>query len=112
MTNDDIEELFARVGSVTVKRMFGGKGVYHHDRMVAAEIGGVMRLKADAITAPMFEAAGAAQWVYQRPGGKPTAMPYWTIPDTALDDPDEMAIWAKRAWEAALRAPEKVRKRR
>ncbi len=111
MINDDVEELFAAVGPVTVRRMFGGRGVYHQGRMVAAEIGGVLRLKADAISAPAFEAAGAEQWIYQRPGGKPVAMPYWTVPDAALDDPDAMATWAKLAWEAALRAPEKAKRR-
>lgn len=112
MTNHDIEEMFAAIGPVTIRRMFGGRGVYHQDRIVATEIGGVICLRADDITAPAFSAAGAEPWVYHRPGRKPVAWPYWTIPDEALDDPDEMAVWAKRAWEAALRAPEKARRRR
>jgi DNA transformation protein len=31
-------------------------------------------------------------------------MPYWSVPDIALDDPDEMAKWARLALEAAMRA--------
>ena len=31
-------------------------------------------------------------------------MPYWTVPDAALDDPDELTNWTKLAYEAALRA--------
>jgi DNA transformation protein len=31
-------------------------------------------------------------------------MPYWTVPDSAVDDPDEMAVWARKAYEAGLRA--------
>lgn len=31
-------------------------------------------------------------------------MPYWSVPDEALDDPDIMGGWAKRALEAGLRA--------
>jgi ABC-type lipoprotein export system ATPase subunit len=31
-------------------------------------------------------------------------MPYWTVPDAASDDPDEMAVWARKAYEAGLRA--------
>ena len=112
MTNDDVEELFAALAPVTVRRMFSGRGVYHQGRMIAAEIGGVMHLKADALTAPKFAAAGAKQWTYQRPSGKPVAWPYWTIPDEALDDPDLMATWARLAWEAALRSPEKAPRRR
>jgi len=108
MTNDDIEELFRGLGAVTIKRVFGGKGVYHQGRIVATEIGDVLRLKTDAITAPAFETAGAEQWGYQRPGGKPVGMPYWTLPDEALDDPDVAATWVRLAYEAALRAPSKA----
>jgi DNA transformation protein len=31
-------------------------------------------------------------------------MPYWSVPDSALDDPDEMVVWARRAYEAGLRS--------
>ena len=31
-------------------------------------------------------------------------MPYWSIPDGALDDDEEMARWVRLAWGAALRA--------
>ena len=110
MTNEDIEELFSALGPVAIRRMFGGRGVYHRGLMVAAEIGGVLRLKADSISAPAFRAAKAEQWVYERTGRKATAMPYWTIPEAALDDPEEMARWARTAWEAALRAPSKARR--
>jgi DNA transformation protein and related proteins len=62
-------------------------------------------LKADSTSASDFEAAESRQWVYEgHKGRKPTAMPYWSIPDSAIDDPDEMAVWAKKAYEAALRS--------
>jgi DNA transformation protein and related proteins len=31
-------------------------------------------------------------------------MPYWTVPDAALDDPEELKNWTGLAYEAALRA--------
>ena len=31
-------------------------------------------------------------------------MPYWTLPDGALDIADEMTPWARKAYEAGLRA--------
>jgi DNA transformation protein len=31
-------------------------------------------------------------------------MPYWTVPDGALDDPDEMTPWARKAYEAGKRS--------
>ena len=105
MDTDAIDEMFAALGPVTVKRMFGGKGVYHRGRIVAVEVRDEMRLKADAVSAPEFEAAGAQQWCYDGKGGKVVRMPYWSIPDEAYDDPDIMARWVRLAFEAALRAP-------
>lgn len=104
MDRADIEDMFAALGPVTVRRMFGGKGVYHAGRIVAIEFGDRMLLKADAASAPAFEAAGATRWTYDGRGAKPVAMPYWSIPDEAFDDPDVMARWVRLAYEAALRA--------
>jgi DNA transformation protein len=105
MTSDEICDLFAGLGPVTIRRMFGGKGIYYEGLIIALEVDGEILLKADAVTAPDFEAAGSRQWVYgSRPARKPTAMPYWSIPDAALDDPDITAKWARKAYEASLRA--------
>jgi DNA transformation protein len=105
MENIEIEEMFAALGPVTIKRMFGGKGVYHKGLIVAVEVRGEMRLKGDAISGPEFEAAGARRWFYEGKKGKPINMPYWSVPEDAYDDPDIMARWVRLAYEAALRAP-------
>ena len=104
MTNTDIEDMFASLGPVSIRRMFGGKGIYHGGRIVAIELQGDILLKADAISAPAFEAAGARRWRYQGKRDTPVSMPYWTVPEAAFDDPDAMAHWVSLAYEAALRA--------
>ena len=105
MNTTDIEEMFAALGPVTIKRMFGGKGVYHAGRIVAVEVRDEVLLKADAVSAPEFEAAGARRWSYEGKQGKAVHMPYWSIPEAAFDDPDVMAHWVRLAYEAARRAP-------
>nr|WP_316654319.1 TfoX/Sxy family protein [uncultured Gellertiella sp.] len=104
MENDDIHDLFRGLGEVTIRKMFGGKGIYHQGRILAVVVDGALLLKADAETAPAFVEAGCSQWGYESRSGKKAHMPYWTVPDAALDDPDDMAVWARRAYEAALRA--------
>lgn len=104
MDNAAIEDMFASLGPVTIRRMFGGKGIYHRDRIIAVEVRGELLLKADDVTAPAFEAAGAKRWAYTSKKGKPANMPYWSIPPDAFDDPDIMAHWVKLADEAAARA--------
>ncbi len=107
MDNDAIEELFESVGPVTIRRMFGGKGIYADGIIFALELRGELMLKGDEESAPLLEAAGATRWRYEGKGGKPVAMPYWTIPDEALDDPDIMAKWARIALDAAIRVTER-----
>ncbi|MEW9615310.1 TfoX/Sxy family protein [Shinella sp. S4-D37] len=104
MDRDAIEEMFQALGPVTIKRMFGGKGIYHQGRILALEVHDEILFKADAVSAPDFSAAGCRQWAYDGKGGKPVKMPYWSVPDEAFDDPDLMALWVRRAYEAALRA--------
>jgi DNA transformation protein and related proteins len=103
MDDADIRDMFAGLGNVTIKKMFGGKSVYFNEIITAIETDGEIFLKADALSAPQFEAAGARQWTYDGKG-KSVKMPYWTVPDAALDEPDELAQWTKLAYEAALRA--------
>lgn len=102
MSDEAIREVFSGLGDVTIRKMFGGKGIYHDGLIVGVEVRGEILLKADAVSAPDFEAAGARRWTDA--GGRPVNMPYWTIPESAVDDPDELAVWTRKAYEAALRA--------
>ena len=104
MDNEAIEEMFEAVSPISIRRMFGGKGIYRDGVIFALELRDEILLKADAETAPLFSAAGARQWTYEGKKGKAINMPYWSIPDDAFDDPDIMARWVGLAYEAALRA--------
>ncbi len=104
MDNEHIAEIFQSLGPVTVRRMFGGKGIYADGRILAVVYRDELLLKADGESAPLFAAAGSVQWAYESKTGKQAHMPYWSLPDEAIDDPDVMAIWVRRAYEAALRA--------
>ncbi len=103
MDSSDIDEMFSSLGAVTVRRMFGGKGIYHRGLILAIEYETEILLKADGASAPFFAAAGAWRWTYEGRGGKTVEMPYWSVPAAAFDDPDEMARWVRLAWEAAMR---------
>jgi len=105
MDHDAISDLFAGLGPVSVRRMFGGKGIYFDGLIIAVDLRGELMLKGDAVVAPDYEAAGAVRWTYVHARhGKTVAMPYWTLPDGAADSADEMAPWARMALDAARRA--------
>jgi DNA transformation protein len=100
---DAIRDLFSGVGSVRIRRMFGGQGIYAGEWMFALEAGGELYLKVDASTVAAFRAAGSSPFTYESRGRR-TQMSYWRLPHVALDDPDEATRWAHLALEAARRA--------
>ena len=107
MDEELLRELFASLGPIQIKRLFGGQGIYADGLIVALVVRGTLMLKADAQSSPEFEAAGSLPWSYQRPKGPPVRMPYFAAPEDIFDDPDTAAEWVARALEAALRSPPK-----
>jgi DNA transformation protein and related proteins len=94
--------------------MFGGFGLYR-DGLIFAILrsDGDIYLKCDEETVDAFRAAGSQAFAYSKDGRRFT-MSYWSLPSEALDDSDALALWANRAYDAALRSaakPKKPRKR-
>jgi DNA transformation protein len=100
---DHCLELFAPLGAVRARRMFGGHGLYVDDLFVALIAFDRLYLKVDAATQPAFEAAGCEPFVYDGKG-KPITMGYWTVPADAMESPALIQPWARQAIAAALRA--------
>lgn len=97
-------ELFEGVGTITTRKMMGGLCLYADGVIFAILMSdGVLKIKAqDADFISKLEDMGAERWTYQREGrDTPTAMPYWTLPDAALDDP-EIALGLARETLATL----------
>jgi DNA transformation protein len=111
MDAEAIQELFAEFGSVSVRRMFGGAGVFVDGRMIGLVSRDVIYLKADAETIPAFEREGLAPFSYATKNGEHKLTSYWRMPERLYDDPEELARWARAAHEAALRFAAKPTKK-
>ena len=98
-----LTDLLEPLGGVTIRRMFGGRGVFK-DRLMFALLSSrdVFYFKADAETAPAFEKEGCEQWTPEM-GGRKSAMPYWRAPERLFDEPEDFAAWARTAYAAARR---------
>jgi DNA transformation protein len=106
-----VKELFAGFGPVSVRRMFGGAGVFADGLMIALIAGGELFLKADENTIPAFQAEGAGPFEYGAKGRR-VVMSYWRLPVRLFDDPDELGQWARKAYQVAQRASAPKEKRR
>ena len=99
---DFIEELLAGFGPVRIKPMFGGAGVYADGVIFALIADDILHFKVDDGNRAGFEAEGMSPFVFLG-RGKPIATSYWRVPERLLDDPEEIADWARSALAAAVR---------
>jgi len=89
-------ELFAGLGAVRSRRMFAGAGLWHDGAMFALIANGSIYLRTDEALAHALAGAGSEPFVHES-RGRPVTMPYWRLPERALDSPEEAVDWARRA---------------
>ncbi|MDQ2102644.1 TfoX/Sxy family protein [Azospirillum isscasi] len=94
-------ESLAPLGIVSARRMFGGYALYCDGIVFALVAHDVLYFRTDDGNRPDYEALGLRP--FKPLDDKPTVMPYFPPPDSALDDPDELMLWARPALAAAIR---------
>lgn len=103
--HDFVRELLAELGPVTIKRLFGGAGVYLDGVMFGLIADDTLHLKADDALKRDLAAEGSGPFVWTPASGSKAgeAVPfsYWRLPEAALDDPEEAVRWARRALDVA-----------
>ena len=98
-----LEDLFAPLGGVSMRRMFGGLGIYRDGVMFALVAEDVLYLKTDEAGQAAFAAEGCAPFRYEA-RGKSATMSYWRLPERLYDEPEEFRDWALAAVRVAARA--------
>ena len=98
-----LHEVFEQFGQIQARRMFGGYGIYHDGLMFGLVVDDSLYLKTDETTAEEFRSRGLEHFSYEK-GGKLVKLSYYLAPEEVVDNPRAAALWARRAYEAALRA--------
>ena len=110
-TVEHIVDLLRRWGPVGVKRMFGGVGLYRGGVMFGLVSDDQIYFKVDEGNAAEYERRGLEPFRYAR-SGRMVALSYRSVPEELFDAADELCLWARAAWEAALRAQKRERRPR
>lgn len=106
-----LKDQLAGFGPLNIRRMFGGAGVYADSVMFGLIADDTLYLKADDTTAASFEAEGMKPFTYETKGRKPIAMSYWEVPPRLLEEPDELAEWARAAHRIACATKKPARRK-
>lgn len=104
MDRDDLIDLFSQFGPVSLKRMFSGYGIVAEGVNFAMSLRAGIILRVDEQTVGRFDAEGAKPFQYQTRSKTVIVNSYRHLPERLYDDPDELAVWAREAVGAALRA--------
>ncbi|MDP3773715.1 MAG: TfoX/Sxy family protein [Gemmatimonadales bacterium] len=96
---DYVLEQLAGLGAVTVRRMFGGAGLYHGGLFFAVLDDDQLFFKVNDDTRPAYVAAGAGPFA-PMPNEAPMRG-YYEVPADVLDDRDRLVEWARGAVKVA-----------
>jgi DNA transformation protein and related proteins len=89
-------EQLSGLGHVSPRRLFGGVGLYHGDRIFGLIFRDILYFKVDDSTRGEYEARGMDRF---RPyADKPLwSMTYYTVPAEILEDADECTLWGRKS---------------
>ena len=103
--SDYVLELIAGFGKVEIRRMFGGAMLSRGGVGFAILDDDTFFLKADKSLGVELKERGCKPWSYSvKKDGTVRDIAYWSLPDTAADDPDEAAALARRSFAIATQA--------
>lgn len=106
-----IVDLLSPFGPCEARRMFGGFGIFHQGLMFGLIADGSLYLKADDKSRDLFEAEGSEAFTYYKKD-KPYQLSYYLAPEAFFEDSEACIDWARIAFDAALRNPNKSKKKK
>ncbi|MDF7824716.1 TfoX/Sxy family protein [Pontiellaceae bacterium B12227] len=92
---------FSIWGEVSVRKMFGGAGLYREGKMFGLVADDVVYLKVDETNQAKYETAGSAP--FKPWDDKPMVMSYWELPADVFEQPDELILWAQESLAIQLK---------
>lgn len=103
--SDYVLELIAGFGKVEIRRMFGGAMLSRGGVGFAILDDDTFFLKADKSLGAELKEQGCKPWSYSvKKDGTVRDIAYWSLPDTAADDPDEAVDLTRRSFAIATQA--------
>ena len=94
--------------------MFGIHGLYAGEVMFGLAADEVIYLKTAERDLKAYEDEGSKPFGFRMKSGGPELIEtsYFSLPERLYDEPEELALWARRAYEAAASSPHWEKKRR
>ena len=106
------DDLFQEFGPITLRRFFGGEGICSGQIMIGMVFGDTIDFKTDENSREAFLAEKTKPFTFVKRSTSETVITGWyALPDRLYDDPEELAQWAKAAYQVAMSSPTVTKKR-
>jgi DNA transformation protein and related proteins len=102
---DWLEEVFAPLGAIDARRLFGGWQLQADGRPFAVVLDGTLYFRVDAALRGELEALGARPFRYAKQGRTVTIGRFVSAPEADIDDEAALLGWAARALAGAEPGP-------
>lgn len=109
---DYVKDLLAPFGDISIRKMFGGAGVYCDGAFFALLDDDEIYLKVDDVSRAEFEARGLERFRFEMKDGRVETMSYYNAPEEIFDDAGELKRWIDLALGAAYRAKKLTSKKK
>ena len=108
---DRFNDLFAPFGKIAVRPMFGSEGLFREGLMFGIVHEDRLYFKTSDESRLAFIAEGAGPLFYKFKNAEGVLTSYYELPDRLYDDPEELALWARKAFAVALASPTAKKRR-
>ncbi|HBW38461.1 MAG TPA: competence protein TfoX, partial [Desulfosporosinus sp.] len=102
---DYVVDQLEQLGWVTVKKMFGGAGIYYEGIIFGLLADDVLYFKVDDSNRSDYEQIGMEP--FQPFADKPMVMPCYEVPVEILENKELLSDWARKALSASKNMPSK-----
>ncbi|BBJ31964.1 hypothetical protein RAS_10730 [Rickettsia asiatica] len=101
-----VKELLEPHGSVAVRAMFGGYGIYKGGFMIGIIMSNELYFKSNLSTYEYFQSFGSEPFIYQSKS-KLVTLSYWKVLPEIMEDQELLGKWFKLALNAAINSQKK-----
>lgn len=102
-----IKDILYPFGSIRVKAMFGGYGIYCNEIFFAIIVQNELYFKGDkGEVSEFYKSEGSEPFIYDA-GDKKVTMNYWKVPEDLLEDNESLSKWFNLSYNLALNSKRK-----
>jgi DNA transformation protein len=98
-----ILEKLEPLGTIVKSRFFGGVALSFQSIQFAMIMGSTLYFVVNEKSRDKYKAKGMEPFSYATKKGTVLVHRYWSVPEEALEEPDELKRWAHEAIDAAMR---------